>query len=91
MMAMNFRLTNIPPVTKATLVTSFILSLLCAVFRYRLYTSSTVTSSQSITEQQLGVPFLTLIPAASYIFPWTFITAAFVQDNIISVPPLKRM
>jgi hypothetical protein len=90
-MAMNFRLTNIPPVTKATLVASFLLSVLRAVFRYRLYTSSTVTSTQSITEQQLAVPFLTLIPAASYIFPWTFITAAFVQDNIISVSPPKRM
>lgn len=90
-MAVNFRLSNIPPVTKATLVASFLLSLLCAVFRYRLYTSSTATSSQQITEQQLSVPFLTLIPATSYFFPWTFITAAFVQQNIISVlspPPL---
>ncbi len=88
-MAINFRLSNIPPITKATLLTSFLLSLLCAAFRYRLYISRTAASADSITEHQLAVSFLTLIPAASYLFPWTFITATFVQENIISVsnPP----
>lgn len=88
-MAINFRLSNIPPVTKATLITTFLLSLLSAAFRYRLYTSQTITSATQVTEEQLAVPFLTLIPAASYGFPWTFITAAFVQQNIISVSPLS--
>jgi hypothetical protein len=36
--------------------------------------------------QNLAVPFLTVIPAASYLFPWTFVTAAFVEENIFSVP-----
>jgi hypothetical protein len=84
-MAINFRLSNIPPITKATLITSFLLSLLCAAFRYRLYTSQTGTSTDVPTEQQLAVPFLTVIPAASYFFPWTFLTAAFVQQNIFAV------
>lgn len=84
-MAINFRLSNIPPITKATIVATFLLSLLCAAFRYRLYMAQAVTSTEQITEQQLAVPFLTVIPAASYLFPWTFITAAFVQQNIFSV------
>jgi hypothetical protein len=86
-MAINFRLSNIPPITKATLLASFLLSLLCAAFRYRLYASQTITLREVITEQQLALPFLTLIPAASYLFPWTLITASFVQQNIISVLP----
>ena len=84
-MAINFRLSNIPPITKATLLTTFLLSLLCAAFRYRLYVSQAATSPEAITEQHLALPFLTLIPAASYLYPWTFITASFIQQNIISV------
>jgi hypothetical protein len=84
-MAINLRLSNIPPITKATLLTTFLLSLLCAAFRYRLYTAHAGTSTDPVTEQQLAVPFLTVIPAVSYVFPWTFLTAAFVQQNIFSV------
>jgi hypothetical protein len=83
-MAINFRLSNIPPITKATLLTTFLLSLLCAAFRYRLYMSQVVTPDDPV--QNLAVPFLTVIPAASYLFPWTFVTAAFVEENIFSVP-----
>src|SRR5579859_5550616 len=89
--AINFRLSNIPPITKASLLTTFLLSLLCAAFRYRLYIAQTATSSETITEQQLAVPFLTVIPAASYLFPWTFVTASFVQQNIFSVPSRLNM
>jgi len=85
MAAINFRLSNIPPITKASLLTTFLLSLLCAAFRYRLYIAQSTTSADAITEQQLAVPFLTVIPAASYLFPWTFITATFVQQNIFAV------
>jgi hypothetical protein len=84
-MAINLRLLNIPPATRATLLTTFLLSLLSAIFQYRLYKSQSTNSSQPLTEQQLAVPYLTLVPAASYFFPWTFITAPFVQQNIVSV------
>jgi membrane associated rhomboid family serine protease len=84
-MALNLRLTNIPPVTKATLVASFLLSLLQLAFRYRLYSQPNVTSSDSVTDQDLSVPFLTLIPSTSYLFPWTLLTASFVHGNLISV------
>jgi hypothetical protein len=89
-MAINFRLSNIPPITKATLLISFLLSLLCAAFRYRLYVTQAGTSNDPITEQQLAVPFLTVIPALSYLFPWTFVTASFVQLNIFSVIALFK-
>ena len=86
MATINFRLSNIPPITKASLLTSFVLSLLCAAFRYRLYIAqTTTTSTDALTEQQLTVPFLTVVPAASYLFPWTFVTASFVHQNILSV------
>ena len=84
-MAINLRLSNIPPVTKATLIACFLLSLLCAAFRYRLYIRYATTSTDQVTEQQLLVPFLTVVPGLSYLFPWTFVTAAFVQLNIFSV------
>jgi hypothetical protein len=47
--------------------------------------AQTTTATDTITEQQLAVPFLTVVPAASYLFPWTFITATFVQLNVFSV------
>lgn len=84
-MAINLRLTNIPPVTKATLVASFLLSLLQLAFRYRVYSQPSVVNSDSVTDQLFAVPFLTLIPSASYLFPWTFLTASFVHGNLISV------
>jgi hypothetical protein len=86
-MALNLRLSNIPPITKASLLVSFLLSLLCAALRYRLYISQATTDSESITLQQLQVPFLTLVPATSYLFPWAFVTASFVQQDIFSVLP----
>ena len=93
MPAFNFRLSNIPPVTKATLVATFLLSLLSAAFRYRLYMAQSITSAEQIVEQQLAVPFLTVVPATSYLFPWTFLTASFVQLNIFSVwlPPWNEL
>ena len=84
-MAINLRLSNIPPITKATVISTFLLSLLCAAFRYRLYMSQSLTSTEQITNEQLVVPFLTVVPATSYLFPWTFFTASFVQLNIFSV------
>lgn len=84
-MIINFRLSNIPPITKATLLTTFLLSLLCAAFRYRLYMAQAAKSTEAITEPLLAVPYLTVIPAASYLFPWTFVIASFVQQNIFSV------
>jgi hypothetical protein len=84
-MAFNLRLSNIPPITKATLVASFLLSLLSSAFRYRLYIAQTVSSSQEIDTQLLTVPFLTIIPGESYLFPWTLLTATFVQQNVFTV------
>ena len=67
------------------MVVSFVLSLLCAAFRYRLYVAEAGVSNELITERQLQVPFLTVIPALSYVFPWSFLTASFVQQNLFSV------
>ena len=91
MAAINFRLSNVPPVTRATLVLSFILSLLCAAFRYRLYMAQVGLSSDAIPDTQTAVPLLMLIPAASYLFPWTFVTTVFVHTNILSVRSLSEL
>jgi hypothetical protein len=90
---MNFsilRLANVPPITRGTILVSFLLSMLYAAFRYRAYVAQTETATGSIIEQSSLVPILTVVPGISYLFPWTFVTATYVQQNILTVQLLNE-
>lgn len=66
---------NIPPVTRIILIALVLQSVLSAAIRYRQW------SAQS----EIVIPYLTLIPQLSLIYPWTFLTTSLVESNIFTL------
>jgi membrane associated rhomboid family serine protease len=63
---------NLPPLTRALLLVLLVLSLLNASFSVR-----------SLIRVQ-AVPFLAIIPQASLRYPYTVLTAALIETNLVS-------
>ncbi|KAK9366518.1 eukaryotic integral membrane protein-domain-containing protein [Lipomyces kononenkoae] len=77
---------NLPPLTKATLASSVLVSILVAIVRYSAYfTLISITPNKRIDLSSVYVSYLTVVPAISIVFPWTFITASFVEQNLIAL------
>ncbi|KAM0720011.1 hypothetical protein Q7P37_004146 [Cladosporium fusiforme] len=81
---------NLPPITRALLLTLLSLSALNAALRFRSWNSSTPdndTTAPSIylTSPRWAIPYLVLVPTKSIIFPWTFLTSALIENNIVSL------
>lgn len=71
---------NIPPATRALLISLLALSFLYNVARWRqLEVGASGAHNDPI------VPFLTLVPSQFYYYPWTLVTATFVEQNIFTV------
>ena len=66
---------NIPPVTRALLITLTFQSILSAAIRYRQWTENA----------HIIIPYLTLVPQLSLAFPWTFLTSTLVEGNIFTI------
>lgn len=66
---------NIPPITRILLIALLTLSTLSGVIRYRQWTK----------ESDIVVPYLSLIPQLSIIYPWTFVTTTLVESNIFTL------
>lgn len=66
---------NIPPVTRILLGALLLQSIFNAAIRYRQRTSGA----------SVVVPWLTLVPAHSLIYPWTFVTTSLVESNILTL------
>ncbi|RSL98447.1 hypothetical protein CEP52_010327 [Fusarium oligoseptatum] len=64
---------NIPPVTRILLIALLGQSLLSAAIRYRQWTA----------HADIVIPYLTLVPQLSIIYPWTFITSTFVERRYL--------
>ena len=75
---MAFRM-NLPPVTRAFLVSLLVLSLLYNIGRWRQISAGDTPETDPI------VPYLTLVPAGFLFYPWTLFTATFVEQNIFTV------
>ncbi|EGX88819.1 rhomboid family protein, putative [Cordyceps militaris CM01] len=71
---------NIPPVTRALLVTLAAQSALSAAIRYRQWTETTPAAGSSLV-----LPYLTLVPQLSLVYPWTFLTATLVEGNLFTL------
>ncbi|KAK5997031.1 hypothetical protein PT974_02381 [Cladobotryum mycophilum] len=65
---------NIPPVTRALLGTLIFQSILSAAIRYRQWSK----------DANIVIPYLTLIPQLSIVYPWTFLTSSLVEGNIFT-------
>jgi len=85
---------NLPPLTRAFLLVVLSLSALNATIRTRKWTASleetpatklATQASNYLNNPQLAVPYLVLVPLKSLRYPWTTVTAAFVENNIISL------
>ena len=66
---------NIPPVTRILLIALLAQSLLSAAIRYRQWTENA----------KIVIPYLTLVPQLSIIYPWTFLTSTLVESNIFTL------
>ncbi|QPH06036.1 hypothetical protein C2857_004239 [Epichloe festucae Fl1] len=66
---------NIPPVTRAVLIGLVFQSFLSAAIRYRQWTE----------HSQIVIPYLTLVPQLSLVYPWAFLTSALVECNIFTL------
>ncbi|ELR05160.1 hypothetical protein GMDG_07201 [Pseudogymnoascus destructans 20631-21] len=64
---------NLPPITRGLLLLLIFQSLLSAAVHF-----------QSPAED-LVIPYITLIPSMSLIYPWTLVTSTFVETNILSL------
>ncbi|KAI5800019.1 eukaryotic integral membrane protein-domain-containing protein [Geopyxis carbonaria] len=82
---------NIPPLTRVCLVICICLSILTGSLRYRAYInrlpqqSEDGSTSEPPESQLFTVPYLTVVPALSIVFPWTFVIATFVEQNIFTL------
>lgn len=66
---------NIPPVTRIALIALLTQSTLSAAIRYRQWSESA----------NIVIPYLTLVPQLSIIYPWTFLTATLVENNVFTL------
>lgn len=84
---MAFRI-NLPPATRAFLISLIGLSFLYNVARWRLYSFASLRgldNPQVVVATDLIVPYLTLVPSNFLRYPWTLLTATFVEQNIFTV------
>ncbi|KAK2625803.1 hypothetical protein QTJ16_005115 [Diplocarpon rosae] len=66
---------NIPPITRILLIALLSQSLLSFAIRYRQWSE----------ESDVVVPYLSLVPQLSLIYPWTFITTTLVENNVFTL------
>jgi membrane associated rhomboid family serine protease len=66
---------NIPPVTRISLVFLVLQSILSAAIRYRQWPE----------HSEVVIPYITLIPQLSLIYPWTFASTTLVENNIFTL------
>lgn len=66
---------NIPPVTRILLLVLLLQSVLSAAIRYRQWSANS----------EIVIPYLTLIPQLSLVYPWTFVTTTLVESNVFTL------
>ena len=82
---MAFRV-NLPPVTRALLAVTVALTLLYNFARWRLLQADpSPTTGETEPSPRRIVPYLALIPSHCIWYPWTLLSAAFVEQNIFTL------
>ena len=83
---------NLPPLTRALLLILISLSSLNAALRFHKWSNQLDTHLPDVrdvedylTSAMFAIPYLVLIPTESLKFPWTFLTAALVENNLVSL------
>src|SRR5882757_7387920 len=81
---MAFRI-NLPPVTRILLAVIIALSLLYNVTRWRLLAPDASDPTSTDPPSRVIVPSLALVPSQCLWYPWTLLTATFVEQNIFTL------
>lgn len=77
---------NIPPLTRVLLVLLCVLSLLTGGIRYTQWARSQVNDSPDDSPASaILVPYLTIVPQLSLVYPWVFLSATFVEQNVFNL------
>jgi membrane associated rhomboid family serine protease len=79
---------NLPPLTRALLLTVLGLSTLNAILRSRNWTPSlerTLAATSYLASPRWAVPYLVAIPTKSFRYPWTLLTGALIENNAVSL------
>ncbi|KAI5791705.1 eukaryotic integral membrane protein-domain-containing protein [Peziza echinospora] len=75
---------NIPPLTRACLVASIGLTVLHGVVKYNQIVSQPSSGATPVPDSG-AVPYLTVVPGLSIVYPWTFLIATLVESNIFTL------
>lgn len=74
---------NLPPLTRGLLIAIVVCTLLNVFLRPE---SSWVEKAQKpITAVGDGVPYLTIVPGVSLMYPWVFLLATAVEENLLGL------
>lgn len=75
---------NIPPLTRACLISSVTLSVLYGVLKYNQLMSG-APAEAAPPQLAYSIPSLTIIPSLSIVYPWVFAIATLVEANIFTL------
>ncbi|KAK6535406.1 hypothetical protein TWF694_001867 [Orbilia ellipsospora] len=83
---------NLPPLTRAIIVVELCFSLIAGALRYSAWVSRAAVDNNAPLGSptpdfvaSTGIQYLTVVPALSIIYPWTLVTASFVEANIFTL------
>jgi len=85
---------NLPPLTRGLVLIILALSALNAALRLRKWNETlgdiptptlTAKATNYLQSPNFAIPYLVLVPTTSLRYPWTFLTAALVENNIVSL------
>jgi membrane associated rhomboid family serine protease len=70
---------NLPPLTRSLLITLISFTLLNAIIQPEY------TAIGPFTRKGNGSPYLSIVPRWSWKYPWTVVTASFVEQNVFGL------
>lgn len=82
---------NLPPLTRTLLLLVVSLSALNAILRTNKWRNSldarpsAADAVNYLSSPRWAIPYLVLVPTRSIRFPWTFLTGALVENNLVSM------
>jgi len=76
-----------PPVTRSLLLTIFLLTITNFVLRppFQSAQPSWASLTAPFVRVGLGAPYLSIVPGVSITYPWVFLTATFVEQNLVGL------
>ncbi|KAI9775803.1 MAG: hypothetical protein M1839_000854 [Geoglossum umbratile] len=77
---------NLPPLTRILLGVLLALSVLTGALRYRIWNAQRGAGDDRASQpSSIVIPFLTVVPQLSIFYPWVFVTATLVEQNLFAL------